>query len=170
MTTRDDVVTLGCRLNLAESEAIRAMLAAAPERTVVVNSCAVTAEAVRQSRRAIRRLRRAHPDARLVVTGCAATITPDIFRPWPKSMPSSPTRTSLPRQAGARDEHAPVSESPSARLSDRHTRAFVPVQTGCDHACTFCIIPLGRGHSVSGRPGAARDRRPTSRSASTKSC
>ncbi|EGD57728.1 MiaB-like tRNA modifying enzyme [Novosphingobium nitrogenifigens DSM 19370] len=149
MTTRDDVVTLGCRLNLAESDAIRAMLAAAPERTVVVNSCAVTAEAVRQSRRAIRRLRRAHPDARLVVTGCAATITPDIFSAMAEVDAVVANPDKLAPASWRTDEHAPVSESPSARLSDRHTRAFVPVQTGCDHACTFCIIPLGRGHSVS---------------------
>ena len=83
----ETVVTLGCRLNLAESETIRMMLAGAPRHQVVVNTCAVTAEAVRQSRRAVRRLRRAHPDAQLIVTGCAATIDPAAFAAM---MPSRP--------------------------------------------------------------------------------
>ena len=78
-----EVVSLGCRLNIAESEAIRGMIADGPP-TVVVNSCAVTAEAVRQSRRAVRRLRRDHPGARLVVTGCAATIEADAFAAMPE--------------------------------------------------------------------------------------
>lgn len=129
-------MTLGCRLNLAESEAIRAALGNGSN-TVVVNSCAVTAEAVRQSRRAVRRLRRAHPDARLLVTGCAATIEPDSF-------------------AAMTEVDEVISNTAKARLLEtarpdvsRHTRAFVPVQTGCDHACTFCVIPQGRGVSVS---------------------
>ena len=139
-----EVVTLGCRLNLAESEAIRAMLDSAGRPTVVVNSCAVTAEAVRQSRRAVRRLRRAHPDARLLVTGCAATIEPASFTGMAevdgvianpaKLAPESWTAAGVPAVA---------------RASQIHTRAFVPVQTGCDHACTFCVIPQGRGASVS---------------------
>jgi len=144
MSMPDDVITLGCRLNLAESEAIRAMLAGAPGHTVVVNSCAVTAEAVRQSRRAVRRLRRAHPDARLVVTGCAATITPDDFAAMAEVDAVVPNPAKLsPRSWQAPD--APAAGAPSAQ----HTRAFVPVQNGCDHACTFCIIPSGRGASVS---------------------
>jgi threonylcarbamoyladenosine tRNA methylthiotransferase MtaB len=144
MTAPAEVITLGCRLNLAESEAIRAMLADSPGRTVVVNSCAVTAEAVRQSRRAVRRLRRAHPDARLVVTGCAATIAPDDFAAMAEvdAVVANPAKLS-PRSWLAPD--VPTTSAPSAQ----HTRAFVPVQTGCDHACTFCIIPAGRGASVS---------------------
>jgi threonylcarbamoyladenosine tRNA methylthiotransferase MtaB len=141
------VVTLGCRLNLAESEAIRAMVAGAPQRTVVVNSCAVTAEAVRQSRRAVRRLRAAHPDARLLVTGCAATIAPEDFTAMPEVDGVVANAVKLDPaswQARPRPMHAPL-PAPAAR----HTRAFVPVQTGCDHACTFCIIPAGRGKSVS---------------------
>ena len=132
------VVTLGCRLNLAESETIRGLISGAERPTVVVNSCAVTAEAVRQSRRAVRRLRAAHPDARLVVTGCAATIAPDDFSAMPEvdGVVANPAKLD-PAMWQARP--APV--LPSAR----HTRAFVPVQTGCDHACTFCIIPQGRG-------------------------
>ena len=146
----ETVVTLGCRLNLAESETIRGLIAGAERRTVVVNSCAVTAEAVRQSRRAVRRLRAAHPDARLLVTGCAATISPDDFTAMaevdgvvanaakldPAAWLAMPERAALP---------APTRPASAAR----HTRAFVPVQTGCDHACTFCIIPAGRGKSLS---------------------
>ncbi|WP_338466330.1 radical SAM protein [Novosphingobium sp. ZN18A2] len=129
-------MTLGCRLNLAESEAIRASLAGQPE-TVVVNSCAVTAEAVRQSRRAVRRLRRAHPDARLLVTGCAATIEPESFAAMAEVDEVVPNEDKVRWSIDARPART------------RHTRAFVPVQTGCDHACTFCIIPQGRGASVS---------------------
>ena len=137
------VVTLGCRLNLAESEAIRAMVAEAPQRTVVVNSCAVTAEAVRQSRRAVRRLRAANPDARLLVTGCAATIAPEDFTAMPEVDGVVANAAKLdPAAWQARAKPLPSAET-------RRTRAFVPVQTGCDHACTFCIIPAGRGNSVS---------------------
>lgn len=131
-----EVVTLGCRLNLAESEAIRAALRGRTD-TVVVNSCAVTAEAVRQSRRAVRRLRRAHPDARLLVTGCAATIEPESFAAMAE------VDEVVPNMAKARWSVAP--RPPETR----HTRAFVPIQTGCDHACTFCVIPQGRGKCVS---------------------
>ncbi|MDF8334844.1 MiaB/RimO family radical SAM methylthiotransferase [Novosphingobium cyanobacteriorum] len=141
-TILPEVVTLGCRLNLAESEVIRAMLAEAERPTVVVNSCAVTAEAVRQSRRAVRRLRRDHPDARLLVTGCAATIEAESFAAMPEV-------DGVVANAG---KLLPASWGGSAAMlqsSQIHTRAFVPVQTGCDHACTFCVIPQGRGRSVS---------------------
>lgn len=138
------VVTLGCRLNLAESETIRGLIAGSDTQTVVVNSCAVTAEAVRQSRRAVRRLRAAHPGARLVVTGCAATIAPDDFAAMPEvdSVVANPDKLT-PQMWQARPAPASAVQPP------RHTRAFVPVQTGCDHACTFCIIPQGRGASRS---------------------
>ncbi len=139
----DSVVTLGCRLNLAESETIRGLIAGAEQRTVVVNSCAVTAEAVRQSRRAVRRLRTANPDARLLVTGCAATIDPDAFA----AMPEVDGVVANPAKLDAAAWQTRPSPAPAA--TPRHTRAFVPVQTGCDHACTFCIIPQGRGASVS---------------------
>jgi threonylcarbamoyladenosine tRNA methylthiotransferase MtaB len=142
MNAPDTVITLGCRLNLAESETIRTMIDAAPGQTVVVNSCAVTAEAVRQSRRAVRRLRRDHPDARLVVTGCAATIAPDDFT----AMPEVDAVVANPVKLAPQSWQAPALDIPQ---SARHTRAFVPVQTGCDHACTFCIIPAGRGASLS---------------------
>lgn len=137
-----EVVSLGCRLNIAESEAIRGMIADGPP-TVVVNSCAVTAEAVRQSRRAVRRLRRDHPGARLVVTGCAATIEADAFAAMPEvdAVVANPAKLD-PQSWGGKALKAPL---PSAS----HTRAFIPVQNGCDHACTFCVIPQGRGNSVS---------------------
>ena len=136
------VVTLGCRLNLAESETIRGLIAGADRHTVVVNSCAVTAEAVRQSRRAVRRLRAAHREARLLVTGCAATISPEDFSAMPEvdGVVANPAKL---------DPAAWQARPALAAPSTKHTRAFVPVQTGCDHACTFCIIPQGRGASVS---------------------
>ena len=141
-----EVVTLGCRLNLAESESIRAMLADAGTPTVVVNSCAVTAEAVRQSRRAVRRLRRSHPHARLVVTGCAATIEPDSFSAMAEVDAVVPNTAKADPLVWRPDAaQAPFRQ----RQSEVHTRAFLPVQTGCDHACTFCIIPQGRGRSLS---------------------
>ncbi|MCX7285474.1 MAG: MiaB/RimO family radical SAM methylthiotransferase [Novosphingobium sp.] len=137
-----DVISLGCRLNIAESETIRGFLADGPP-TVVVNSCAVTTEAVRQSRRAVRRLRRDHPGARLVVTGCAATIEPDAFA----AMPEVDAVVSNMAKLAPASWNAPAVAPPVPNRS--HTRAFVPVQNGCDHACTFCIIPQGRGKSVS---------------------
>ena len=146
-----EVVTLGCRLNLAESETIRGLIAGEPQRTVVVNSCAVTAEAVRQSRRAVRRLRAAHPDARLLVTGCAATISPEDFSAMPEVDGVVPNAAKLdPVSWQAHPTLLPaLLPAPLPAAMARHTRAFVPVQTGCDHACTFCIIPAGRGKSLS---------------------
>ncbi|MCC6940407.1 MAG: tRNA (N(6)-L-threonylcarbamoyladenosine(37)-C(2))-methylthiotransferase MtaB, partial [Novosphingobium sp.] len=134
MTTQ--VVSLGCRLNIAESETIRAMLQDAPA-TVVVNSCAVTAEAVRQSRRAVRRLRREHPEARLVVTGCAATIEQASFAQMPE------VDAVVPNAEKLLVRHWTQGNAKPAGISESHTRSFVPVQNGCDHACTFCIIPQG---------------------------
>ncbi len=137
------VVSLGCRLNIAESEAISGFLDGGPP-TVVVNSCAVTAEAVRQSRRAVRRLRRENPEARLVVTGCAATIEQDAFVAMTEVDAVVPNADKLKPEVW--NANVPRTAQVSA---SKHTRAFVPVQNGCDHACTFCIIPQGRGTSVS---------------------
>ena len=131
------VVSLGCRLNIAESDAIAAMLAGRD--VAVVNSCAVTGEAVKQSRAAVRRLRRDRPGVELVVTGCAATIDPAGFVALADRVVPN-TAKLLPVSWGAARAIAPVA---------RHARAFVPVQNGCDHACTFCIIPQARGSSVS---------------------
>jgi threonylcarbamoyladenosine tRNA methylthiotransferase MtaB len=135
-----EVISLGCRLNIAESETIRSLLAGERD-VVVVNSCAVTAEAVRQTRQAIRRARRARPDARLLVTGCAADIERDQLGAMPEVDGLVPNIAKLDPRAW----NVPV---PSA-VRSKHTRAFVAVQNGCDHACTFCVIPQGRGPSRS---------------------
>ncbi|MBA3055179.1 MAG: MiaB/RimO family radical SAM methylthiotransferase [Sphingomonadales bacterium] len=139
-----EVVSLGCRLNLSESETMRAMLAGADD-LVVINSCAVTAEAVRRTRQAIRRARRARPDARLIVTGCAA----EIERAGLTAMAEV---DGLVANAAKLDPRAwnvgEVSVAPPAA----YTRAYIAVQNGCDHACTFCVIPQGRGPSRSLAP------------------
>jgi len=135
------VISLGCRLNISESEQIRAMLAGERD-LVVVNSCAVTSEAVRQTRQAIRRARRANPDARLLVTGCAA----DIERVQLSAMPEVDGLVANTAKLDARAWNVPADAAPAPQ--DR-TRAFIAVQNGCDHACTFCVIPQGRGPSRS---------------------
>ena len=136
-----EVISLGCRLNIAESESIRAMLAG-ERNVVVINSCAVTAEAVRHTRQAIRKARRARPEARLLVTGCAADIERD-------QLAAMPEVDGLIANASKLDPRAwNVAPRLPAALP-RHTRAFVAVQNGCDHACTFCVIPQGRGASRS---------------------
>jgi threonylcarbamoyladenosine tRNA methylthiotransferase MtaB len=136
-----EVISLGCRLNIAESEGIRALLAGERD-VIVVNSCAVTAEAVRQTRQAIRKARRARPEARLLVTGCAA----DIEREQLAAMPEVDGLIENARKLDARAWNVPSRPAPVPPL---HTRAFVAVQNGCDHSCTFCVIPQGRGPSRS---------------------
>ena len=131
------VISLGCRLNIAESDAIAAMLGTRD--AVVVNSCAVTGEAAKQSRAALRRARRERPGAELIATGCAATIDPTAFAGLADRVVPNAAKL-LPASWGAARAVTPIA---------RHARAFVPVQNGCDHACTFCIIPQGRGASVS---------------------
>ncbi|MCA1952208.1 MAG: tRNA (N(6)-L-threonylcarbamoyladenosine(37)-C(2))-methylthiotransferase MtaB [Hyphomicrobiales bacterium] len=164
-----EVVTLGCRLNTFESEAMRkAARAAGHEDLVIVNTCAVTAEAVRQARQTIRRLKRERPEARIVVTGCAAQTEPETFAAMAEveqvignDVKLSPeTWTGLVRPAGlgvAAAERVVVNDIMSVRETAGHlidgfegrARAFVQVQNGCDHRCTFCIIPYGRGNSRS---------------------
>jgi len=136
-----EVVSLGCRLNLSESERLRGLLAGA-EDLIVVNSCAVTGEAVRQTRQAIRRARRARPGARLVVTGCAA----EVERGEIAAMSEVDGLVANDAKLDPRAWNVAASEAPAVRS---HTRAYVAVQTGCDHACTFCVIPQGRGASRS---------------------
>ena len=145
-----EIVSLGCRLNIAESESLRALLAGAAGPLVVVNSCAVTAEAVRQTRRAIRRAHRARPDARLVVTGCAA----EIARAEIAAMPEVDALVANAAKLDPGEWGLTAPALPSAAPQSAHTRAFVPVQNGCDHACTFCVIPQGRGPSRSRAVGA----------------
>ena len=137
----NEVISLGCRLNMAESETIRALLTGT-RNVVVVNSCAVTAEAVRQTRQAIRKARRARPDARLLVTGCAAEVERDQLA----AMPEVDGLVANARKLDARAWNVPARP---AAVPSKHTRAFVAVQNGCDHACTFCVIPQGRGASRS---------------------
>ncbi len=151
-----EVISLGCRLNIAESERIRTLVA--HEDVVVINSCAVTSEAVRQTRQAIRRARRARPDARLLVTGCAANIERDQLSAMPEvdglianEAKLDPRRYNVSPRAGGDLVDAGIRSSPGPEFAGtvKHTRAFIAVQNGCDHACTFCVIPQGRGRSRS---------------------
>jgi threonylcarbamoyladenosine tRNA methylthiotransferase MtaB len=167
-----DVVTFGCRLNAYEAEVIRRQAQAAGlVDTVVVNTCAVTAEAVRQSRQAIRRLKRERPNARIVVTGCAAQTEPGTFAGMPevalvlgneekvRAEAWRAQRETLVRGSAGLPPEAKIAvndimavKETAAHLVDGfegRARAFVQVQNGCDHRCTFCIIPYGRGNSRS---------------------
>lgn len=135
------IISLGCRLNISESEQMRAMLAGEDD-LVVVNSCAVTSEAVRQTRQAIRRARKDNPDARLLVTGCAA----DIERDQLAAMPEVDGLIANTAKLDPRAWNVPQSAPP---VPKQRTRAFIAVQNGCDHSCTFCVIPQGRGQSRS---------------------
>ena len=135
-----ETITLGCRLNFAESETIR-RLATAEDDWVVVNSCAVTNEAVRQTRQAIRRSHRERPSARILVTGCAAELDPQAF----EVMPEVDRVIGNDSKIGSLGGDARV--APAGFLG--HVRSFVAVQTGCDHRCTFCSIWQARGPSRS---------------------
>jgi threonylcarbamoyladenosine tRNA methylthiotransferase MtaB len=158
------IVNLGCRLNLAEGETIRALLAGRD--TIVVNSCAVTNEAVKQTRQAIRRARRERPGAELVVTGCAAQIDPASFaamaevdRVIGNAEKLAPSAWSASDPVVVQDIMAVRETAPHLAASfSTHARAFVEVQNGCDHRCTFCAIPYGRGNSRSVPAGALVDR------------
>jgi threonylcarbamoyladenosine tRNA methylthiotransferase MtaB len=138
-----EVISLGCRLNLAESESLRSLLAGEGD-LVVINSCAVTAEALRQTRQAIRRARRARPEARLLVTGCAA----EIDRPAISAMPEVDGLIANGAKLDPRAWNVAPLPVHTGSVS-AHTRAFIAAQTGCDHACSFCVIPQGRGPSRS---------------------
>ena len=157
------VQTFGCRLNIWETEVLRDQAAAAGlSNAIIFNTCAVTAEAEKQARQAIRKARRDHPDARIIVTGCAAQIAPEIWADMPE----------VTQVLGNHDKLKPeswkklaASDAPSLLVSDimevretashlvdsfnERTRAFLQVQQGCDHRCTFCIIPYGRGNNRS---------------------
>jgi threonylcarbamoyladenosine tRNA methylthiotransferase MtaB len=156
-----DVITLGCRLNTYESEVIRDKARAAGlQDAVIVNTCAVTAEAVRQARQEIRRARRANPQARVIVTGCAAQTEPATFAAMPEVDQVLGNADKLEARAyafGGLRERVAVNDIMSVKETASHliagfdgrARAFVQVQNGCDHRCTFCIIPYGRGPSRS---------------------
>jgi threonylcarbamoyladenosine tRNA methylthiotransferase MtaB len=182
-----EIITLGCRLNAAESAAMRALAGNADD-LVIVNSCAVTNEAVRQTRQAIRRARRTRPDARIIVTGCAAQVEPETFAAMPEvdrvlgnREKLDPASFTHPVRAGlvevpffSSTERGLWSSPPEIRVSDimavretsphlvsgfaERSRAFVEVQNGCDHRCTFCVIPYGRGNSRSVPAGLVVER------------
>ena len=135
-----ETITLGCRLNFAESETIR-RLATTEDDWTVINSCAVTNEAVRQTRQAIRRSRRDRPNARILVTGCAAELDPKSF----EAMPEVDRVVGNDHKIGSLGADADV--APAGFLG--HVRSFVAVQNGCDHRCTFCSIWQARGPSRS---------------------
>ena len=163
--TNVDILTLGCRLNAYESEVMRShALSAGLSDAVIVNTCAVTNEAVRQARQSIRKAHRERPDAPIIVTGCAAQIDPDMFTQMPEV-----TRVIGNSEKMKAETFNPITllspEAPKAVVNDimsvtetaghlvdgldGRARAYVQVQTGCDHRCTFCIIPYGRGNSRS---------------------
>ena len=164
----------GCRLNAYEVEAMKDLAGAAGlENAVVVNTCAVTAEAVRKARQDIRKLRKSHPDARLIVTGCAAQTEPETFAAMDevdavignteKMTPA--TWTGLAADFIGASEAVQVDDIMSVTETAGHlidgfgtrSRAYVQVQNGCDHRCTFCIIPFGRGNSRSVPAGVVVD-------------
>jgi threonylcarbamoyladenosine tRNA methylthiotransferase MtaB len=158
-----EVLTFGCRLNLVESEAMRrAALACGRTNLVIVNTCAVTTEAARQARQAIRRVKRERPSAEIVVTGCAAQIDPDRFAAMPEvfRVLGNADKADPVSWAGEGGGRVDVSNIMAAKAAptvlsegvEDRTRAFLAVQTGCDHRCTFCVIPFGRGPSRSVPP------------------
>ncbi|WP_323038603.1 tRNA (N(6)-L-threonylcarbamoyladenosine(37)-C(2))-methylthiotransferase MtaB [Gemmobacter sp.] len=165
--------TLGCRLNAYESEAMKELAEQAGVHNAhVVNTCAVTAEAVRKARQEIRRIRRENPDAPIIVTGCAAQTEPETFAAMPEvtrvignteKMQPGTWKAMVPDLIGA-TERVQVDDIMSVRETAGHLidgfgrhRAYVQVQNGCDHRCTFCIIPFGRGNSRSVPAGVVVD-------------
>ena len=171
-----EVINFGCRLNAFESEVIaRRAGAAGLEQTIVINSCAVTNEAVAQARQSIRRLKRERPDARIVVTGCAAQTQAKMFAAMREvdrvignddKMRSEAWRATRMAFGAASEEKIAVSDIMAVREMAPHLvdgfrrglpRVFVQVQNGCDHRCSFCIIPFGRGNSRSVPMGAVVD-------------
>jgi threonylcarbamoyladenosine tRNA methylthiotransferase MtaB len=174
MTDAPRFTTLGCRLNAYESEAMKDLaINAGLTNAHVVNTCAVTAEAVRKSKQEIRKLRRYHPDAQIIVTGCAAQIDPDSFAKMAEvtavignseKMQAS-TWTALNTGFIGETEKVLVDDIMSVTETAGHlidgfgtrSRAYVQVQNGCDHRCTFCIIPFGRGNSRSVPAGVVVD-------------
>ena len=162
-TNRPTIKTFGCRLNIWESEVMRKQAEAVGLNDVVrINTCAVTSEAEKQARQTIRKLRRERPDTQIVVTGCAAQIDPDS---WANMAETNFVIGNADKLTAAPWQQLAEESLPSMQLSDimdrrdiphhmferfdDHTRAFLQIQQGCDHRCTFCIIPFGRGPSRS---------------------
>lgn len=169
-----EVITFGCRLNTYESEVMRSQAQAAGlNNAILVNTCAVTGEAVRQARQAIRRARRDNPHARIIVTGCAAQTEKQTFAEMAEvdavlgneEKLKAASYRGLPDFGVSAEEKLRVNDIMSVRHTapqmvkhiDGHVRAFIQVQNGCDHRCTFCIIPYGRGNSRSVPMGAVVD-------------
>jgi len=156
-----EILTFGCRLNAYESEVMRGHTTALTD-TIVVNTCAVTAEAERQARQAIRRAHRERPGARIVVTGCAAQIAPAVWAALPGVTRGLGNSEKLAAESWTTDAGSSVADIMLVHETAPHlvtefagrARAFVQVQQGCDHRCTFCIIPFGRGPSRSVPVGA----------------
>ena len=160
---RPHIHTFGCRLNIWESEVMREQAEQAGLGNVnIVNSCAVTSEAEKQSRQMVRRLKKEHPDTPVIVTGCAVQIAPERWADMPEADFILGNHDKLQQQSWDRlaaDRLAPalitditqIEQTASHMVDafDNHTRAFVQIQQGCDHRCTFCIIPFGRGASRS---------------------
>ena len=174
MTGAPLFTTLGCRLNAYETEAMKDLAAAAGlGNAMVINTCAVTSEAVRKARQEIRRLRRENPTARLIVTGCAAQTEPETFAAMPEvdavigntEKMQGATWARLAADFIGQTERVMVDDIMSLRETAGHlidgfgtrARAYVQVQNGCDHRCTFCIIPFGRGNSRSVPAGVVVD-------------
>ncbi|MGH7013361.1 MAG: tRNA (N(6)-L-threonylcarbamoyladenosine(37)-C(2))-methylthiotransferase MtaB [Stellaceae bacterium] len=158
-----EIVTFGCRLNAFESEVMRRHAAAAGlDDAVIVNTCAVTSEAERQARQAIRKARREHPTARIIVTGCAAQIDPARYAAMPEIDRVLGNAEKLKTESWTGTDRVAVGDIMAVRETASHlvdgfesrVRAFLEVQSGCDHRCTFCVIPLGRGPSRSVPAGA----------------
>ena len=166
-----EVITFGCRLNTYESEVMRGEAEEAGlNNAILFNTCAVTGEAVRQARQAIRRARRDNPHARIIVSGCAAQTEKQTFAAMPEvdmvlgneEKLSHASYRKLPDFGVSAEEKLRVNDIMSVRHTapqmvkhiDGHVRAFIQVQNGCDHRCTFCIIPYGRGNSRSVPMGA----------------
>lgn len=162
------VVTFGCRLNIYESEVMKDHARKAGlNDAIIINTCAVTSEAERQARQAIRRARRENPDAKIIVTGCAAQVNPKGFSDMPEVNQVIGNDLKLKSETWAQPstERVVVNDIMSVKETARHmisgfeshARAFVQVQNGCDHRCTFCIIPYGRGNSRSVPMGEIAD-------------
>jgi threonylcarbamoyladenosine tRNA methylthiotransferase MtaB len=168
MSDAPRIITFGCRLNAFESEVIRGHARSAGlSHAVVVNTCAVTAEAERQARQAIRRARREHPTARIIVTGCAAQIDPARYAAMPEvdRVIGNEEKLRAESYMAGRNAAVAVDDIMTVRETASHmvegfegrARAFLQVQQGCDHRCTFCIIPFGRGNNRSAPIGAIVD-------------
>ncbi|PZP57179.1 MAG: tRNA (N(6)-L-threonylcarbamoyladenosine(37)-C(2))-methylthiotransferase MtaB [Micavibrio aeruginosavorus] len=160
MSTEPKIQTFGCRLNAYESEVMKGHAKdAGLENSMIFNTCAVTLEAERQARQAIRKARKENPDMKIIVTGCAAQINPKMFTDMPEvdQVIGNDMKLKAETWGLKKDEKLIVNDIMSVRETashliegfEGHSRAFIQVQNGCDHRCTFCIIPYGRGNSRS---------------------